>query len=99
MKCLGLTPAAMGASFCRSRTCDRPPSTRADIANEHADPDAMLPLTLRASTPRARDEPIGGWLVAAWDVKALSASVRKEYPGRDLLLRLKSLPPIPSREE
>jgi LysR family cyn operon transcriptional activator len=58
-----------------------------------------------------RDEPIGGWLVAAWDgrrffapyavafVKALSASVRKEYPGRDHLRRLKSLPPIPSREE
>jgi len=56
-----------------------------------------------------RGEPVARWFVAAWDggrflapyaaafIKALSESVRKDYPGRDLLRRLPPLPDIKSR--
>jgi LysR family transcriptional regulator, cyn operon transcriptional activator len=73
---------------------------------------AVVPSTMsvgdgvRALPIVHRGEPVGGWLVAAWDggryfapyaeafIKALSESVRKNYPGRELLRRLPSLPPI-----
>lgn len=78
---------------------------------------AIVPSTMpagdgmRARPIVHRGEPVGRWVVAAWDggrflapyaaafIRELSASVCKEYPGRDLLRRLPSLPPIKSREE
>ena len=56
-----------------------------------------------------RGEPVGGWMVAAWHggrffapyaaafIKALSESVKKDYPGKDLLRGMPSLPNIDSQ--